>query len=200
MEITPQLVKELREKTGAGMMDCKKALETAGGDMDKAVQVLREKGLSAAAKRSGREAKEGSIFSYVHQGAKLAVLVELNCETDFVARTEDFRELGKNLAMQVAAANPMVILREEIPPEIVEKEKEIYSKQAVSSGKPEKVIDKIVDGKLEKFYHEVCLMEQPFIRNDKETVEDLVKATIGKLGENIIVRRFARFQLGEELS
>ncbi|OQX83005.1 MAG: translation elongation factor Ts [Candidatus Latescibacteria bacterium 4484_7] len=200
MKITAQQVKELRERTGAAMMDCKKALQEAEGDMEKAIVVLREKGLAAASKKSHREANEGSIFSYVHPGAKLGVLVEINCETDFVARTDDFQELGKNLAMQVAAAAPLVVRREELPGDAIEKEKEIYRKQAEGSGKPANVIDKIVEGKLEKFYHEVCLMEQPFIKNDKETVEDLVKGTIAKLGENIVVRRFARFQLGEELS
>jgi elongation factor Ts len=200
MSVTSQQVKELREKTGAGMMDCKKALQESGGDVDKAIKILREKGLAAAAKRAGREVKEGCIFSYIHPGDKLGVLLELNCETDFVARTDDFQGLGKNIAMQVAATSPIVVQREEISPELLEHEKEIYRNQAKASGKPEKIIDKIVEGKLEKFYHEVCLLEQPFIKNDKETVEDVVKATIGKLGENIVVRRFARFNLGEELS
>jgi elongation factor Ts len=200
MSITPQLVKELRDKTGAGMMDCKRALQESGGDMDQAIQFLREKGLSKAAKRAGRETKEGCICSYIHPGAKLGVMLEINCETDFVARTDDFQELGRNLAMQIAAAAPEVVRREEVPSELVEREREIYRKQALEGGKPEKVVDKIVDGKLEKFYHEVCLMEQPYVRNDKETVEDQVKATVAKLGENIVVRRFARFQLGEEIS
>ncbi len=200
MSVTPQQVKELRERTGAGMMDCKKALQESGGDVDKAIKILREKGLASAAKRAGREVKEGCIFSYVHPGDKLGVLLELNCETDFVARTDDFQELGKNIAMQVAAVSPVVVRREEVSPGMMEHEKEIYRNQAKAAGKPEKIIDKIVEGKLEKFYHEVCLLEQPFIKNDKETVEDFVKATIGKLGENIVVRRFARFKLGEELS
>lgn len=200
MKIAPKLVKDLRVRTGVGMMDCKKALEDTGGDIEGAIQLLRERGLSYAAKRSGRETKEGAVFSYVHPGSKIGVLLEINCETDFVARTEDFRNLGKNLSMQVAAAPAMVVNREDLSAETAERERQIYRKQAEASDKPAKVIDKIVEGKLEKFYHEVCLMEQPFIRNDKETVGELVKATIAKLGENIVVRRFARFQLGEDLS
>ncbi len=200
MKITSELVKELRERTGVGMMDCKKALVETGGDVEKAIQLLREKGLSAAAKRAGRETREGSIFSYIHPGAKLGVLVEVDCETDFVARTDDFQELGKNLAMQVAATAPLTVSREGLPEDVVAREREIFRKQAISSGKPEKVVDKIVEGKLEKFYHEACLMEQPFVKNDEETVEDLLKATIAKLGENIVVKRFARFQLGEDES
>jgi elongation factor Ts len=200
MNITPELVKELRERTGVGIMDCKNALKESEGDIEKAIKCLREKGLSKAAKRAGRETKEGVIFSYIHPGSKLGVLVELNCETDFVARTDDFQELGKNLAMQVAAAAPIVVRRDEIDGAMLEKEREIYKNQAIASGKPEKVVDKIVDGKLEKFYHDVCLMEQPFIKNDKESVEDLVKAAIAKIGENIVVKRFARFELGEDIS
>ncbi len=200
MNITPGLVKELRERTGVGMMDCKNALKESGGDMEKAIKYLREKGLSKAAKRAGRETKEGVIFSYIHPGSRLGVLVEVNCETDFVARTEDFLELGKNLAMQVAAAAPAVVKREELDQEVIDKEREIYRNQALASGKPENVVDKIVEGKLEKFYHDVCLMEQPFIKNDKESVEDLVKAAIAKIGENIVVKRFARFELGEDVS
>ena len=198
MSVTPQQVKELRGRTGAGMMDCKKALQESGGDVDKAIKILREKGLSSAAKRAGRETKEGCIFSYIHPGAKLGVMIELNCETDFVARTDDFQELGKNMAMQIAAASPLVVRREEVSPGMIEQEKDIFRNQAKASGKPEKIIDKIVEGKLEKLYHEVCLLEQPFIKNDKEMVADVVKATIGKLGENIVIRRFARFNLGEE--
>jgi elongation factor Ts len=200
MKITSELVKELRDRTGVGMMDCKKALVETDGDVEKAIQHLREKGLSAAAKRAGRETKEGSIFSYIHPGAKLGVLVEVDCETDFVARTDDFLELGKNLAMQVAASSPLTVNREELHEDVIEREREIFKKQALSNGKPENVVDKIVEGKLEKFYHEVCLLEQPFVKNDKETVEDLLKATIAKLGENIVVKRFARFQLGEDVS
>ena len=200
MKITSKLVKELRDRTGVGMMDCKKALVETSGDVEKAIKYLREKGLSAAAKRAGRETKEGSIFSYIHPGAKLGVLVEVDCETDFVARTDDFQELGKNLAMQVAASSPLTVNREELPEDVIEREREIFKAQALSSGKPENVVDKIVEGKLEKFYHEICLLEQPFVKNDKETVEDLLKATIAKLGENIVIKRFARFQLGEDVS
>ena len=200
MDITPKQVMELREKTGAGMMDCKRALQEAGGDFEKAIRILREKGLSQAAKRAGKEAKEGCIFSYIHPGAKIAVLVELNCETDFVARTADFQGLGKELCMQIAASAPAVVRREDLTPETIEREKEIYRNQAVASGKPEKVIDKMVEGKLEKFYYETCLLDQPYIKNDEETVGQLVTGAIAKLGENIIVRRFTRYQLGEGLS
>ena len=200
MNITPGLVKELRERTGVGMMDCKNALKESDGDIEKAIKYLREKGFSKAAKRAGRETKEGVIFSYIHPGFKLVVIVEVNCVTYFVARTEDFQEFGKNLAMQVAAAAPAVVNRDELDQETLDKEREIYRNQAIASGKPEKVVDKIVDGKIEKFYHDTCLMEQPFIKNDKESVEDLVKAVIGKIGENIVVKRFARFELGEDVS
>jgi elongation factor Ts len=200
MKITSELVKDLRERTGVGMMDCKKALLETGGDIEKAITYLREKGLSKAAKRAGRETKEGAIFSYIHPGAKLGVLVEVNCETDFVARTDDFQELGKNLAMQVAASAPLVVDRKELPGDAVEREREIYKKQALSAGKPENVVDKIVEGKLEKFYHETCLLEQPFVKNEEDTVEDLIKAAAAKIGENIVVKRFARFHLGEDVS
>jgi elongation factor Ts len=191
---------ELREKTGAGMMDCKRALIDSDGDFDKAIKMLREKGLSQAAKRAGKEAKEGLIFSYVHPGSKIGVMLEINCETDFVARTAAFQTLGKELTMQIAAASPIVVRREELSKEIVEREQEIYRNQAAASGKPANVIDKIVEGKLEKFYHEACLLDQPYIKNDEETVGQFVTDTIAKLGENIIVRRFSRFQLGEDLS
>ncbi len=191
---------ELREKTGAGMMDCKRALIDSDGDFEKAIKVLREKGLSQAAKRAGKEAKEGLIFSYIHPGAKIGVMLEINCETDFVARTADFQTLGKELTMQIAAAAPIVVRREDLPAAIVEREREIYRNQAAQSGKPANVIDKIVEGKLEKFYHEACLLDQPYIKNDEETAGQLVTNTIAKLGENIIVRRFSRFQLGEDLS
>ncbi len=200
MDISPKLVKELRDRTNAGMMDCKKALQETGGDIDAAIKKLREKGLSSAAKRAHREAKEGSIFSYIHGGSKLGVMVELNCETDFVARTDDFKDLGKNLAMQIAATAPLVVKREDLAEDVIEREREIYRNQALQSGKPEKVIDKIVEGKMEKFYHDACLLEQPFVKNEKESIEDLLKGTIGKLGENMIIRRFVRFQLGEETS
>ena len=200
MDIAPKQVMDLRAKTGAGMMDCKRALTECGGDFEKAIKALREKGLSQAAKRAGKETKQGVVFSYVHPGSKLAVLVEVNCETDFVARTPDFLNLGKDLAMQVAAACPLVVRREDLSPAVMEREREIYRNQAAASGKPEKVLDKIVEGKLEKFYHEACLLDQPFIKNDEESVGQIVAAVIAKLGENIVVRRFARFQLGEDLS
>ena len=200
MEITPKQVMELREKTGAGMMDCKRALQESGGDIQKAITILREKGLSQAAKRAGKEAKEGCVFSYIHPGARIGVILELNCETDFVARTADFQTLGKELTMQIAAASPLVVRREDLPAEVIEREKEIYAKQAAASGKPAKVIDKIVEGKLEKFYHEACLVDQPYIKNDEETVGQVLTAAIAKLGENMVIRRFTRFQLGEDLS
>ncbi|MBI5527069.1 MAG: translation elongation factor Ts [Deltaproteobacteria bacterium] len=197
MEITAELVKLLREKTGAPMMDCKKALTESGGDEAKAIDWLRQKGLATAAKRSGRAASMGAVSSYIHMGGKIGVLVEVNCETDFVAKTGDFQGFVKELGMQVAAASPQYVRREEVPAEITEKEKEIYRKQMEGSGKPPQVIDKIVDGKLNKWYSEVCLMEQPWVRDDKKSIDGLLKELIGKLGENIVVRRFARFQLGE---
>ncbi|MCK4537752.1 MAG: translation elongation factor Ts [Candidatus Krumholzibacteria bacterium] len=197
MDIAPKLVKELREMTRAGMMDCKKALLETEGNIDEAVKFLREKGLASAAKRAHKAANEGKIFSYIHSNEKLGVMVELNCETDFVAKTDDFITLGKNIAMQVAAANPLVVKREELSAEVIENEKEIFRNQALQSGKPEKVLDKIVEGKLEKFYHETVLLDQPFVKDDKMTVGDLLNETIGKLGENMLIRRFARFQLGE---
>jgi elongation factor Ts len=200
MEITPKMVKELRDMTNAGMMDCKKALKETSGDMEAAVKFLREKGLSSAAKRAHRDANEGQIFSYIHSNNTLGVIVELTCETDFVAKTDEFQALGKNLAMQIAAAAPLVVKREDIPADILEREMEIFRNQAVQSGKPEKVLDKIVEGKVEKFYSEVVLLEQSFIKDDKVKVEELLKETIGKLGENMIIKRFARFQLGEEAS
>ncbi|RJR31468.1 MAG: translation elongation factor Ts [Candidatus Latescibacterota bacterium] len=200
MSITPKQVSDLRAKTGAGMMDCKRALEEAQGDTEKAIKLLREKGLSVAAKKATRAANQGCIFSYIHPGAKIGVLLELNCETDFVARTPDFQTLGKDIAMQIAAASPVVVRREELPAALLEREREIYRNQALQSGKPANVVDKIVEGKLEKYYHEACLLEQPFIKNNDETVEQVVTAVIAKLGENMVVRRFSRFQLGEELS
>ena len=201
-EIAASQVKELREKTGAGMMDCKKALAEVGGDFDGAVKWLREKGLAAAAKKAGRAASEGSIGTYLHGGGRIGVLVEINCETDFVAKTPDFQNLVKDVAMQVAAASPQVprfVRRDEVPAEVVSAEREIYRAQALQSGKPEKVVDKIVDGKIDKFLGEICLLDQPFIREPEKTVQDIVNAAIAKLGENILVRRFSRFQLGEGL-
>jgi len=198
MTISAQSVKELRDKTGAGMMDCKKALVENGGDMEAAVRYLREKGVADAEKRAGRATSEGMIGSYVHTGGKIGVLVEANCETDFVARTDEFKDLVKNLAMQVCSENPVCVRREDVPPELTEKEREIYASQAHQTGKPEKIIEKIVSGKLESFYARVCLLEQEFIRDRNMTVQDYVNSKIATLGENIVIRRFVRFQLGEE--
>lgn len=198
MEITLEMIKELRERTGAGVMEAKRALEEAKGDMEKAVTILREKGVIKAAKKAGRTAKEGIIEAYIHTGEKLGVLVEVNCETDFVARTDEFRKLAKELALQIAGMNPQYVSKEDVPPEIIEKEKEIYRTQLRNEGKPEHVIEKIIEGKLEKFYEEVCLLEQPFVRNPEIKVKDLITEAISKLGENIVVRRFARFVVGEE--
>lgn len=195
--ISADMVKQLREKTGAGIMDCKEALTECGADMDKSVEYLRKKGLATAAKRAGREMSEGLVHAYIHTGGKLGVLVEVNCETDFVAKTDDFMELAKNLAMHIAASNPLGIQPEDVPPAVVEKEKEIYKAQALESGKPEKVIDKIVEGKLAKFYKESCLLNQPYVRNPDVTVADMLNDAIAKIGENITIRRFARFQIGE---
>ncbi len=199
MAITAQMVKELRQKTGAGMMDCKKALTEKNGDIEAAIQYLREKGVADAAKRAGRVASEGMIGSYVHTGGKIGVLVEVNCETDFVARTDDFKDLAKNLAMQICSESPVCVRREDIPTEILEREKQICESQARQTGKPEKVIEKIVAGKLESFYARACLLEQEFIRDRNTTVQDFINSKIAKLGENIVVKRFVRFQLGEEV-
>lgn len=197
MAISAEMVKELREKTGAGMMECKKALEESNGDFEKAVTVLRQKGLASASKKAGRTASEGIISSYIHMD-RIGVLVEVNCETDFVARTEDFRSLVKDIAMHIAAANPVYISREQVSEEVVEKEKEIYRAQI--SGKPAQVVEKIIEGKLEKFYNDTCLLDQVFIKDPEQKlkVKDLITEKIAKLGENIVVRRFARFQLGEK--
>ena len=196
MEISAAAVKELREKTGAGIMDCKKALAESKGDLEKAVTYLREKGLAAAAKKASRVASEGIVSSYIH-GGKVGVLIEVNCETDFVAKTDGFSDLVKDIAMHVAAMNPLYVRREEVPAELVEKEKEIYAHQAKESGKPDNVIQKMVDGKIEKFFKEICLLEQPFVKNPDITIEKLVVEAIAKLGENISVRRFVRFKVGE---
>jgi elongation factor Ts len=195
--ITAQQVKELREKTGAPMMDCKAALTEAKGDMAEAETVLRKRGLASAQKRAGRATLEGMVGSYIHAGGKIGVMVELNCESDFVARTDEFQHLAHDLAMHIAAADPRYIRKEEVTPEILEKEKEIYKAQALASGKPEKVVDRIVEGKMEKFYEEVCLLEQHFVKDPGQTVGQVVASTIGKLGENITVRRFSRFKVGE---
>jgi elongation factor Ts len=200
MEISTEMVKDLRQRTGAGIIDCKAALQEAKGDMEGAIEYLRRKGLATAAKKAGRIATDGLVSSYIHAGGKMGVLVEVNCETDFVARTEDFQSFVKNIAMHVAAANPQYIRREDVPAEVIEKEKRIYRDQARDSGKPEKVIDKIVEGKLERFFSEACLLEQTFIRDSDLTIREVLEATIAKVGENISIRRFARFQLGEGLS
>ena len=200
MSVSADLVKKLREKTGAGMMDCKRALEKAEGDMDKAIDHLRKQGMAQAAKKASRIAKEGIIYSYIHPGDKLGVLLELNCETDFVARTDDFKLLSKDIAMQIAATNPLVVTRSDLNPEILEKEKEIYRTQAKNEGKPEKIIERIVQGKLEKYFQEVCLLEQPFVKDQDRSMKNRMDETIAKLGENIAVKRFVRFRLGDETS
>ncbi len=197
MVIEPNLVKDLRSKTGAGIMDCKRALEETEGNLEKAVDYLRGKGLAKAAKKSSRVTKEGLVASYIHGGGKIGVLVEVNCETDFVARTGEFQTLVKDIAMQIAAANPLYLSREKVPGEVVNKERQILRVQALESGKPEKVVDKIVEGRLEKFYSEVCLLEQPFIKDPDIAVKSLVDSAISRIGENISIKRFARFQLGE---
>ena len=197
MEIAAGAIKALRQRTGVGVMDCKKALVESGGNVDEAIDVLRKKGLAKAAKRAGRETTEGLITSYIHPGGKIGVLVDINCETDFVARTEDFQNLAKDIAMHIAAMNPIAIDRDEIPPDVIEKEREILRAEAAASGKPEKVMDKIVEGRLEKFFTEQCLLEQAYIKNPDISVKDLLTDTIAKVGENITVRRFTRYQLGE---
>jgi elongation factor Ts len=197
MQVTAQMVKELRERTGAGMMDCKSALAETQGDMEKAVDLLRKKGLAAAAKKAGRVAAEGAVGSYIHAGGKIGVLVEVNCETDFVAKTEQFQQLVRDVAMHIAAAEPRFVRREEVTEDVLERERAIYREQAAATGKPANVIDKIVDGKLEKFYAEACLLEQPFVKNPDQTVGQLVTEAVAKIGENIQVRRFSRFKLGE---
>jgi elongation factor Ts len=197
MEVNATVVKELREKTGAGIMDCKKALAETGGNLEKAVDYLRQKGVAAAAKKADHVATDGAVSAYVHPGGKIGVLVELNCQTDFVARTTEFQALLKDVAMQIAAANPAYVRREDVPAEEIEKEREIYRGQARESGKPEKVVDKIVEGKLERFYSEVCLLEQPFIKDPDHKVADIINDAIARLRENIQIRRFARYHLGE---
>jgi elongation factor Ts len=199
MDVNANLVKELRDKTGAGVMDCKTALAEAKGDLDAAVVWLREKGISQAAKRAGRVASEGTVGSYIHAGGKLGVLVEINCESDFVAKTPEFQALVKEIAMQIAAANPRTVRREELPEEVIAQERQIYASQAAGSGKPEAVINKIVDGKLEKFFADACLYEQAWVRDPNRLIKDVIGEYVGKLGEKIEVRRFVRFQLGENL-
>jgi len=197
MEITAQMVKELRERTGAGMMDCKNALNEAKGNMENAVDSLRKKGLAAAAKKAGRITAEGAVGSYIHGGGKLGVLVEVNCETDFVARNDAFQELVRDIAMHIAAAEPRFIRREEVTPEVLEREKAIFQDQALASGKPANVVEKIVAGKMEKYYSEFVLLEQPFVKNPDQTISQLIAERVAKIGENIQVRRFSRFKLGE---
>ena len=196
-KISAGMVKELREKTGAGMMDCKKALSEVNGDIDKAVEFLRKKGLATAQKRAGRTLNEGIIQSYIHMTGKLGVLVEVNCETDFVAKNEEFQEFAKNIAMHIAASNPLGIRPEDVPEDLIEKEKEIYRAQALEMGKPENVIDKIVEGKLKKFSEESCLLDQPYVRDTNLSVADLLAELIAKIGENISIKRFVRYQVGE---
>jgi len=196
-EISAAMVKQLREKTGAGMMDCKSALREVGGDVEKAIEFLRKKGLATAQKRAGRAMTEGTIQSYIHMNAKLGVLVEVNCETDFVAKNDDFLGFAKNIAMHIAASNPLGIAPEDIAQEVIEKEKEIYRAQALEMGKPENVLDKIVEGKLKKFYQDNCLMNQPYVRDPDITIADLLNELIAKIGENISIKRFVRYQIGE---
>ena len=197
--ITAEMVKKLRSLTGAGMMDCKKALVETGGNQEKAVSLLREKGLASAAKRSGRIAAQGVVDSYIHLGGKVGVMVEVNCETDFVARNEEFKDFVRDICLQVAATNPLYLSRENVPAEILEQEKEILRKQALREGKPEKIVEKIITGRLEKFFQESCLLEQPFIKDDKMTIQELLTEKMAKIGENIIIRRFIRFEMGENL-
>jgi elongation factor Ts len=195
--ISATMVKQLREKSGAGMMDCKKALVECDADIDKAIDFLRKKGLATAQKRAGRAMTEGTIQSYIHMGGKLGVLVEVNCETDFVAKNEDFVQFAKNIAMHIAATNPLGMRQEDVPEETVQRERDIYQAQALETGKPENVITKIVDGKINKFFKENCLLNQPYVRNPDLTVEDLLNELIAKIGENITIKRFVRFQTGE---
>ena len=197
MQVTPQLVKELRERTGAGMMDCKRALVETEGDVEKAIELLRKQGMATAAKKAGRVAAEGVVGSYIHAGGRIGVLLEVNCETDFVARTDDFQGLVKDLAMHIAAADPRFVSRDEVTEGVLEKERAIYRDQAVESGKPENVVDRIVEGKNEKFFSEAVLTEQAFIKNPDVTVQEMITEVIAKLGENIQVRRFSRFKVGE---
>jgi len=195
-EITVDMIKELRARTGAGMMDCKRALEETGGDMDKAVDVLRKKGLAQAAKKASRAAEEGLVVSYIHHNNRVGVLLELKCETDFVARTDEFQELARNIAMHIAMANPQYVSRDQIPQEVIEHEMSIEREKAKAEGRPEAVLDKIVQRRMAKFYESVCLLDQPFIKDDSKKIADLINETIARLGENIVIGRFARFELG----
>jgi elongation factor Ts len=193
-EITAKMVGDLRARTGAGLMDCKKALQECGGDENQAIDYLRKKGMASAAKKAGRDATDGLVESYIHLGGKVGVLIEVNCETDFVAKTDDFKALVRDIAMHIAASNPLCVTREEVPESLLQKEREIAASQVI--GKPENIVEKIVSGKIEKVYQDVVLLEQPFIKNADQTIEQLLKEQIAKLGENIVVRRFARFQIG----
>jgi len=199
MEISAAMVKDLRDRTGAGMMDCKKALVDAQGDIEKAIELLRERGLSKAAKKAGRLASEGIVDAYIHGGGRIGVLVEVNVETDFAAKNEEFRSFVRDIAMQIAAMNPLYVRREDIPPEVIEREKEILKAQAINEGKHEHIAEKMVAGRLEKYFNEVCLLEQSFIKDNDKTVEDVLKEKIALIGENINIRRFARFEMGEGL-
>ncbi len=199
MAVNAAAVKELRERTGAGMLDCKKALEEANGDLTRAAEVLREKGLSAAANKAGRAATEGTVESYIHAGGRIGVLVEINCETDFVGKTDQFREFARDIAMQIAAASPKYVRREEVPQEDLEKEKEILKAQALNEGKPEKIVEKMVEGRIGKYYEEYCLMEQSFVKDPDKTISQLLNEKISTIGENISIRRFVRYELGEGL-
>lgn len=196
-EISASLVKELRERTGAGMMECKKALMETNGDIEAAITYLKEKGIAKAAKKAGRIAADGLVDAYIHMGGRIGVLVEVNCETDFVAKTDEFKQLVRDIAMHIAAANPEYVSRDDIPASVIEKEREIYKIAALNEGKPEKVVDKIVDGRMEKFYTDVCLLEQPFVKNPDITVQQLLQEKIAKIGENITIRRFVRYERGE---
>ena len=197
MEITATMVKDLRDKTNAGMMDCKKALQENAGDMEKAIDFLRQKGLAKAMKRSGREASEGMIHAYIHGGGRIGVLVEVNCETDFAAKSEDFLEFTKNIAMQIAAANPLAIQQEDIPEDVIQRERAIYMAQAKETGKPENILEKMVDGKMRKYYEECVLLQQAYVKDADKTIQDYLNELVAKIGEKIIIRRFARYQLGE---
>lgn len=198
-DITPQMVKDIRDRTGAPFIDCKKALEEVGGDYEKAIDVLRIKGLAKAAKKAGRETPEGVVTSYIHAGGKIGVMVEVNCETDFVARNQEFQAFTKEIAMQIAAANPSYITREDVPENVLMREKEVMKAQVIESGKPENMAERIVEGKIIKFYEEICLVDQTYIRDPKIKISDLLKSLIAKIGENIVIRRFVRYQLGESL-
>lgn len=199
MAISAAQVKELREKTGAGILDAKKALEEANGDLNKASEILREKGLAVAAKKADRVATEGAVQSYIHAGGRIGVLVEINCETDFVAKTDQFQEFARDIAMHIAASSPKYIRREEVPSDEIEKEKEILKAQALNEGKPEKIVEKMVEGRISKYYEEICLMEQSFIKDPDKTIDQLLNEKVSKIGENISIRRFVRYELGEGL-